>query len=214
MNYLESKLVPQDIFTVIGRFLSHESLIKLSKTKNPSFSKDSQVYKELLTQSYPLILKHYRVDNYKETLEKIHHHDSFIDYACVEGLTPLLEDQIPSSSAMQQAYQNNHKDTIQYLHEKHFKLYEDDKYYTKVLETEYGCYAILVCLLSMFCTVFIFASVLYVSRGYHLENEDISFLVNVLFELAPIIGGISMTLFICTCLFYQRRSKPWLRGDV
>jgi hypothetical protein len=210
LSYIESKHIPQDLYTIIGRFLPYETIKLLSSIKNSSFQKDSQVYKEFVHSSYPAILKHYRVDDYKTTLDKIQQHDNFIDYACVEGLTPLLEDEIPSTTAMHRAFRNSHIETIKYLHEKHFKPYGDDKFYQKELGRQYAWHTVLICVCSMLCTVFLFATFLYWSHGYNFEPDDFDSLGKVFFELAPMIGGFSMTIFICTCLIYQLWTKPWL----
>jgi len=222
MNYLESKHIPQDLFTVIGSFLSYQQINYLSRIKNPSFSSDSQVYKDYLIHEYPLVTKHCSITNYKKTLQLIHTYDNLVDFSCAEGYLSLLDefpDQVPSDSALRKAYNKDRK-VIAYIHEKHFKEYEDSGFHNKAILDSKKCGLIAITLASTFivlgCLIYIgyFAITLMVSQdaAIFLVTSGIILLPFFMFGILIVLGMIGFQI-VSGIIRYERYTKPWLTKE-
>jgi hypothetical protein len=94
-NYITSKKIPQDIFYIIGKFLSGQKILLLKDTAHPLFNKNSVVYRELYDEVIdnldPEEKKFYPIPNKSSSREKVTHVYNSI-MSGIEKDNPLLID--------------------------------------------------------------------------------------------------------------------------
>jgi hypothetical protein len=196
MSYINSKFIPHDIFTVIGRFLPYRTINILSLTNNSSFSKDSQIYKEYFHVAFPEVVKFCKINNYQSELIKIHNSNNLVDYACANGHLELLKRinplERPSRTAIEKAFKNNHREIIYYLRT---RFYISPSKYEPFQEDE-RCgqfmMAFLICLGCVLCSIAIFiVAILVIVKTIPLHDSKL-------------VRGIVIFLLFCiaSCCFY------------